>query len=128
MFDQMIKPILCYASELWSTCDLGERKFHTEDGLAKYLDSIAIEKVHVKFCKFILGVNIKAVNLEVKGELGCFPVSFSSSEPKAHQVSLQYTHAPSSSIHPSSTISKISSETAGPIKVILHVEHPKEHP
>ena len=77
LFDQMIKPILCYASELWSACDLGKRKFRTEDGLAKYLDSTPIEKVHVKFCKFIMGVNKRAVNLAVKGELGRFPISFS---------------------------------------------------
>ena len=77
LFDQMIKPILCYASELWSACDLGKRKFRTEDGLAKYLDSTAIEKVHIKFCKFIMGVNKRAVNLAVKGELGRFPISFS---------------------------------------------------
>ena len=33
--------------------------------------------MHVKFCKFILGVNKRAVNLAVKGELGRFPVTFS---------------------------------------------------
>ena len=77
LFDQMIKPILCYGSELWSACDLGKRKFRTEDGLAKYLDSTAVEKIHIKFCKFIIGVNKRAVNLAVKGELGRFPVSFS---------------------------------------------------
>ena len=43
----------------------------------KYLDSTAIKKVHVKFCKFIMGVNKRAVNLAVKGELGHFPLSFS---------------------------------------------------
>ena len=77
LFDQMIKLILCYASEIWSACDLAKRKFHTGDGFVKYLDNINIEKVYVKFCKFILGVNKRAVNLAVKGELGCFPVSFS---------------------------------------------------
>ena len=41
--------------------------------------NIAIEKVHVKFCKFILGANKRAINLAVKGELGRFPVSFSCS-------------------------------------------------
>ncbi|MEW8544064.1 MAG: hypothetical protein AB2693_11065, partial [Candidatus Thiodiazotropha sp.] len=78
LFDQMIKPILCYASEIWVACDLSKRKFRSADGLAKYLDNIAIEKVHVNFCKFILGVNKRAVNLAVKGELGRFPVTFSS--------------------------------------------------
>ena len=77
LFDQMIKQILCYESELWSACDLDKRKFRTKDGLAKYLDSTAIEKVHVKFCKFIMGVNKRVVNLAVKGELGRFPKSFS---------------------------------------------------
>ena len=70
LFDQMIKPILCYASELWIACNLGKRKFRTEDGLAKYLDSTAIAKVHVS-------VNKRAVNLAVKGEFGRFPISFS---------------------------------------------------
>ena len=37
----------------------------------------AIEKVHVKFCKFIMGVNKKTIKLAVKGELGRFPISFS---------------------------------------------------
>ena len=77
LFDQMIKPILCYASEIWSACDLAKRKFRTGDGFLNYLDNINIEKVHVKFCKFILGVNKRAVNLAVKNELGRFPVSFS---------------------------------------------------
>ena len=56
LFDQMIKPILCYASELWSACDLGKRKFRTEDGFAKHLDSITIEKVHLKESVTFLGV------------------------------------------------------------------------
>ena len=72
----MIKPILCYALEIWTACDLSKRKVRTGDGLVKYLDKIAIEKVHVQFCKFILGVNRRAVNLAVKGELGRFPVTF----------------------------------------------------
>ena len=33
--------------------------------------------MHVQLCKIILGVNIWAVNLAVKGELGRFPVTFS---------------------------------------------------
>ena len=77
LFDQMIKPILCYASEIWSAFDLSKRKFRRGDEFAKYLDNTAIEKVHVKFCKFILGINKRAVNLAVNGELGRFPVTFS---------------------------------------------------
>ena len=32
LFDQMIKPILCYASEIWSACDLAKRQFRTGGG------------------------------------------------------------------------------------------------
>ena len=35
----------------------------------KNTDSLNIENVHVKFCKFLLYVNKRAVNLAVKGEL-----------------------------------------------------------
>ena len=35
LFDQMIKPILCYASKIWSACDLAKRKFRTVNGFAK---------------------------------------------------------------------------------------------
>ena len=66
LFDQMINPILCYASEIWTACDYPNEKFVPGDGLVKYLDNIAIEKVHVKFCKFILGVKRPAFNLAVK--------------------------------------------------------------
>ena len=42
LFDQMIKPILCYASEIWSVFDISQsnRKFQTLDGLAKHSDSL----------------------------------------------------------------------------------------
>lgn len=77
LFDQMIKPILCYGSELWSAFDSNKKSIQNKDGIAKFLDSLDIEKVHVKFCKFILGVNKRAVNLAVKGELGRFPIGIS---------------------------------------------------
>ena len=42
----------------------------------KFFDSTDIEKVQVKFCKFIMDVNKRVVNLAVKGDLGRFPISF----------------------------------------------------
>ena len=66
LFDQMIKPILCYCSEVWIVADLTKRNFNQSNGVAKFLENLDIEKVHVRFIKFILGVNKKAVNLAVK--------------------------------------------------------------
>ena len=77
LFDQMIKPILCYCSEVWIAADLTKRNFNQSNGVAKFLENLDIEKVHVRFIKFILGVNKKAVNLAVKGELGRFPIGIS---------------------------------------------------
>ena len=57
--------------------DFNKRNFKQPDGIAKFLDNLDIEKVHVKFCKFTLGVNKNAVNLAVKGALGRFPVGIS---------------------------------------------------
>ena len=33
LFNQIIKPILCYVSELRGDCDVRKRKHHTGDGL-----------------------------------------------------------------------------------------------
>ena len=40
LIEQTIKPILCYASEIWSACDLDKRKFRTGYGFAKCLGII----------------------------------------------------------------------------------------
>ena len=77
MFDQMIRPILCYGAEIWSTFDGNKKVFQNTDGILKFIESLDIENVPVKFCKFLLGVNKRAVNLAVKGDLGRFPIGIS---------------------------------------------------
>ena len=67
LFDQLINPILCYCSEVWIAFDFNKRSFKQPGATAKFLDNLDIEKVHVKFCKFILGVNERIENLAVKG-------------------------------------------------------------
>ena len=74
---QMIRPILCYGSELWSAFDGNKKVFQNTDDIATFLDSLDIEKVHIKFCKLLLGFNKRAVNQPVKGELGLFPIGIS---------------------------------------------------
>ena len=55
----MIKPIVLYNCEVW--------------GHEKLTDN-TIEKLHLQFCKQILGVHPKASNSAVLGELGRFPL------------------------------------------------------
>ena len=59
LFDQMIKPILFYCSALWIAFDFNKRNFKQPNGIVKFLDNLDIEKVHVTFFKFTLGVNKK---------------------------------------------------------------------
>ena len=37
-------------------------------------DKLPQEKLHLKFCKYILGVSPKATNLAVRGETGRYPL------------------------------------------------------
>ena len=53
----MVVPILCYGAELWGY---------------EYCDTI--EKIHVKFCKYLLGVSSSTPTVAVLGELGRHPI------------------------------------------------------
>lgn len=57
LFDAFVGSILNYASPVW--------------GISK---SKEIERVHLKFCKAILGVKISTCNVAVYGELGRYPM------------------------------------------------------
>ena len=58
LFDAMVSPILLYGSEVWGAYNCKE-----------------IDKLHVKFCKYILGVKKQTPNCAVYGELGRLPLS-----------------------------------------------------
>ena len=57
LFDKYISPILNYSSEVWG--------FHK---------AIEIERVHLNFCKRLLGVKKSTQNDFIYGELGRFPM------------------------------------------------------
>ena len=58
LFDSLVSPIILYASEVL--------------GIYGYDH---IDKIHIKFCKNLLGVRAKTPNYAVYGELGRFPLS-----------------------------------------------------
>ena len=66
LFDQLIKPICMYGSEIWGIdcikCD-SSSKFN--ESLEKFL----CEKLNMSFSKYTLGVHKKAQNTAVRGEL-----------------------------------------------------------
>ena len=58
LFDSLVSPIILYASEVW--------------GIYGYDH---IDKIHIKFCKNLLGVRAQTPNYAVYGDLGRFPLS-----------------------------------------------------
>jgi len=65
LFNSMISPILTYASEVWGV--------YQKHDFEKWEKS-PIEKVHLRFCKYYLGVTSKASNIACRAELGRFPL------------------------------------------------------
>jgi len=65
LFDSLISPILTYGCEVW-----GSYQKHNFD----LWDKLPTEKVHLRFCKYFLGINKKASNIASRSELGRFPL------------------------------------------------------
>ena len=78
VFDHTIKPILLYGCEVWGTFNSTSAKFRGDNPvtLDKIYPNLFCEKLHLKFCKFILGVHRKTTNLAVLSELGRFPLYY----------------------------------------------------
>ena len=57
LFDSFVSSILNYGSEIWG-----------------FTKSKEIERVHLKFCKQLLGVKTSTCNMAVYGELGRYPL------------------------------------------------------
>ena len=89
LFDHLIKPILLYGCEIFTPIDLNFKisqninndKHNLINNLRnsipiimKHINPDPIEKVHLKFCKTILGVTHKASNLAVYSEIGRYPL------------------------------------------------------
>ena len=77
VFDHTIVPILLYGSEIWGSFNTFTARFRNERlSLDQVFSKLCCEKLHVKFCKLILGVHKKAPNFGVMSELGRFPLHF----------------------------------------------------
>ena len=90
LFDRLIKPILLYGCEIWTPVSLAFRtSANVDTPNALFFNSLKhdfpieykflektdpIEKLHLKFCRFVLGVHHKTANLAVYGETGRFPL------------------------------------------------------
>ena len=71
LFNTLIVPILTYASEVWGPYLLHNMNDHNFMILC---DKAPMEVVHIKFCRYLLGVHRKSCNAVVRGELGNYPL------------------------------------------------------
>ena len=67
LFDSLIMPIIRYCSEVWSPYLTKGLNLHN---ILSLCDKLPAEKLHTKFCRFLLSVNRKATNAAVRAELG----------------------------------------------------------
>jgi hypothetical protein len=76
VFNHTVKPVLLYGSEIWGY--FSHKKFIKNRDLfvKNEINKISAEKVHTKFCKFVLGVRTKSANSACRGELGSYPLLF----------------------------------------------------
>jgi len=76
LFDHTVKPILLYASEIWGHIDPKLRRVtnNPEIKLDKGYEKLWAEKLQLKMCRYVLGVNGKTSMLAIRGETGRFPL------------------------------------------------------
>ena len=71
LFDSIVKPILTYGSDI---CGIRNSKYSsTYNEMCKDI----MEKCHLKYCRFVLGINRRAPNLSVYGDMGRYPIYIS---------------------------------------------------
>ena len=70
LFDHIVKPVLLYGAEIWA-----DSIFSKNDNIYNALKNEIVEQCHIKYCRYILGVNKKAPNLGVYGDTGRFPIT-----------------------------------------------------
>ena len=75
-FDALVKPIICYGSEVWGSLN-NLQSSKSIDVFWKRLEALPAEKFQIKFCKYVLGVHNKSTNSAVMGELGRYPIIIS---------------------------------------------------
>jgi hypothetical protein len=77
IFYHTIKPILLYGCEIWGAFNTQTACFRNNlINLDEIFSKALFEILHVKFCRYILGVHKKSAKFAVLAELGRFPLCF----------------------------------------------------
>ena len=77
MFEILVRPILCYNSEIWGPFNYSSSQRSDIPDLTLFwnkIEKIPVEKFQLRFLKGLLGVHSKAYNAAVMGEVGRYPI------------------------------------------------------
>ena len=80
IFERLVKPIALYGSEIWGRYKPCYKGIALDEMFEMSFKSTCIsesDKIHAKFCKYLLGVHSKACNFAAFSELGRFPLLLS---------------------------------------------------
>lgn len=80
LYDKLVAPISIYGAEIWFPSNVKIPDESQTSPLFDFFDSCLSqkfphEKIHTRFCKRLLGLHCKAMNLPTLAELGRFPIS-----------------------------------------------------
>ena len=71
LFNTLVLPVAMYGCEVWGPCLSTKLK---PDNIYSVFDTFPIEKLNMKFCRYLLGVKRNSPNAAVRGELGLRPL------------------------------------------------------
>jgi hypothetical protein len=71
LFDTLVMPIIRYGAEVWSPFYI---KRLNDRNLLDLCEKLPLERIQIKFCKYLLGVHRKSTDIAVRAELGVYPV------------------------------------------------------
>ena len=77
LFDSFVVPILTYCSEAWGAFLSPNNRNETTFKNNLFNDNQPLEKLHIRFCKQVLGMHNKGSNYGCRNELGRPPLSLS---------------------------------------------------
>ena len=73
LFEQLVVPILLYGCEIWGPNKI-KKDQHGNLPLYEYCDKLIAEKLHLKFCRYLLGCHKSSPKAAIRGELGRYPL------------------------------------------------------
>lgn len=74
IFDTLVEPILLYGCEVTNPMNITEKILEKPESLFDRILEWEQEKLHINFCRYLLGVNNKTSKVSVLSELGRYPL------------------------------------------------------